>query len=194
MAAVVRGGKAIVCRCRGPVGSCVRLARSADAASPGRSISAIAARRVRCTCCPSLGTLLHNALPGNGQHRDQGRGRERVECVQAPWPETPLAMVTRTSGVHMAGLAQDPHPLSGRRRVPSPRGRIDEPTLEIRAAELTSSEVDDVEPVNATGSGEPARDAARAARPDSAGSGDRQRHDPLARFAGKPLPGNGRGP
>ena len=36
----------------------------------------------------------------------------------------------------------------------------DEQTLEIRAAELTTSDVGDVEPVNATGSSEPARDAA----------------------------------
>ena len=37
---------------------------------------------------------------------------------------------------------------------------IDEQTLEIRAAEFTTSDVGDVEPVNATGSSEPARDAA----------------------------------
>ena len=37
---------------------------------------------------------------------------------------------------------------------------IDEKTLEIRAAELTTSDVGDVEPVSATGSSEPARDVA----------------------------------
>jgi hypothetical protein len=39
---------------------------------------------------------------------------------------------------------------------------IDEKSLEIRAAEVTTSDVGDVEPVSATGSSEPARDAARA--------------------------------
>jgi Transposase DDE domain len=53
---------------------------------------------------------------------------------------------------------------------------IDEQTLEIRAAEFTISDVGDVEPVSATGSSEPARHAARPARPDPARSGDRQRH------------------
>jgi hypothetical protein len=42
----------------------------------------------------------------------------------------------------------------------SPRGGIDQKTLEIRAAELTTSDVGDVEPVSATGSSEPARDVA----------------------------------
>ncbi len=53
---------------------------------------------------------------------------------------------------------------------------IDEKTLEIRAAELTTSDVGDVEPVNATGSSEPARDAAGTSGPDPARSGDRQCH------------------
>ncbi len=44
---------------------------------------------------------------------------------------------------------------------------IDADTLEIRAIEVTGSRVGDVEPVSATGSSEPARDAARIARPDS---------------------------
>ena len=39
-------------------------------------------------------------------------------------------------------------------------------TLEIRAIEVTGSRVGDVEPVSATGSSEPARDAARTAEPD----------------------------
>ena len=39
--------------------------------------------------------------------------------------------------------AQDPHPLPGRRMGHSPRGGIDEQTLEIRAAEFTSSDVGD---------------------------------------------------
>ena len=40
-------------------------------------------------------------------------------------------------------LAQDPHPLPGRRMEHSPRGGIDAQTLEIRAAELTTSNVGD---------------------------------------------------
>lgn len=40
-------------------------------------------------------------------------------------------------------LAQDPHSLPGRRIKHSPRGRIDEETLEIRAVEVTSSDVGD---------------------------------------------------
>ena len=51
---------------------------------------------------------------------------------------------------------------------PLPRRR-----LEIRAAEFTTSDVGDVEPVSATGSSEPARDAARTARPDPTRPGDR---------------------
>jgi hypothetical protein len=42
-----------------------------------------------------------------------------------------------------ARLAQDPHPLPGRRMAHSPRGGIDEQTLEIRAAEFTTSDVGD---------------------------------------------------
>lgn len=53
---------------------------------------------------------------------------------------------------------------------------IDEKSLEIRAAEFTTSDVGDVEPVNATGSSEPARHAARVVGPDPARPGDRQRH------------------
>ena len=53
-----------------------------------------------------------------------------MECAQA-WR------------VQTARLAQDPHPLPGRRMEHSPRGGIDEQTLEIRAAELTTSDVGD---------------------------------------------------
>jgi Transposase DDE domain len=53
---------------------------------------------------------------------------------------------------------------------------IDEKSLEIRAAEFTTNDVGDVEPVSATGSSEPARHAARAVGPDPARTGDRQRH------------------
>ena len=53
-----------------------------------------------------------------------------MECPQAWRHET-------------AGLAQDPHPLPGRRMAHSPRGEIDEQTLEIRAAEFTTSDVGD---------------------------------------------------
>jgi hypothetical protein len=41
-------------------------------------------------------------------------------------------------------LAQDPHPLPGRRLQSNlPRGGIDEETLEIRAVEVTSSSIGD---------------------------------------------------
>jgi hypothetical protein len=40
-------------------------------------------------------------------------------------------------------LAQDPHPLPGRRMKHSPRGGIGEKTLEIRAAEFTTNDVGD---------------------------------------------------
>ena len=53
---------------------------------------------------------------------------------------------------------------------------IDEETLEIRAVEITSSDVGDVEPVSATGSSEPARHAARTAEPDPCRSGHCQCH------------------
>jgi hypothetical protein len=65
--------------------------------------------------------LLRNTLPGSGQHRHQGRGRRGVERPQTRRHET-------------VRLAQDPHP---------PRGGIDEQTLEIRAAEFTTSDVGD---------------------------------------------------
>ena len=42
-----------------------------------------------------------------------------------------------------ARLAQDTHPLPDRRMEHSPRGGIDEQTLEIRAAEFTTSDVGD---------------------------------------------------
>ena len=45
--------------------------------------------------------------------------------------------------VQTSVLAQGPHPLPGRRMAHSPRGGIDEKTLEIRAAELTTSDVGD---------------------------------------------------
>ena len=63
---------------------------------------------------------------------------------------------------------------------------IDEETLEVRAVEVTSSDVGDVEPVNATGSSEPARDASRTAQPNLSRSADRQRHRRLSWFACKP--------
>jgi hypothetical protein len=53
---------------------------------------------------------------------------------------------------------------------------IEEKSLDIRAAEFTTSEIGDVEPVSATGSSEPARDAARTVGPDPARSGHRHRH------------------
>ena len=63
--------------------------------------------------------------------------------AQAWWHQTPLAPVSRTGGEAVARLAQNPHPLPGKRMKHSPRGGIDEQTLEIRAAELTTSDVGD---------------------------------------------------
>jgi Transposase DDE domain len=74
--------------------------------------------------------LLRNTLPGSGQHRHQGRGGRRMERAQAWRNQTPP-------------LAQDTHPLPGRRMVHSPRGGIDEETLEIRAIEVTGSNIGD---------------------------------------------------
>ena len=51
-----------------------------------------------------------------------------MERPQAPWHEASC-------------LAQDPHPSPGRRMENSPRGGIDAQTLEIRAAEFTTSDV-----------------------------------------------------
>jgi hypothetical protein len=51
-----------------------------------------------------------------------------MERPQAWWSQTPR-------------LAEDPHTLPGRRMERSPRGRIDEQTLEIRAAEFTTCDV-----------------------------------------------------
>ena len=51
---------------------------------------------------------------------------------------------------------------------------IDWETLEIRAAEVTGSNVGDVEPIVATGSSEPARHAARTIGPDPRRSGHGQ--------------------
>jgi len=53
---------------------------------------------------------------------------------------------------------------------------IDAQTLEIRVIEITGSRIGDVEPVNATGSCEPARHAARPARPDPRRPTPRHRH------------------
>ena len=53
---------------------------------------------------------------------------------------------------------------------------IDAETLEVRAVEITSSDIGDAETVNATGSSEPARHAARTAEPDPCRSGHRQCH------------------
>lgn len=53
-----------------------------------------------------------------------------MECPQARWHQAPC-------------LAQDPHPLPGRRMAHSPRAGIDAQTLEIRTAELTTSDVSD---------------------------------------------------
>ena len=53
---------------------------------------------------------------------------------------------------------------------------IDEKSREIRAAEVTTGDIGDVEPVSATGSSEPARHAARLARRDPSRPGDRHSH------------------
>ena len=53
---------------------------------------------------------------------------------------------------------------------------IDAGTLEIRAIEVTGSRVGDIDPASATGSSEPARDAARIAEPDPRRPTHRQAH------------------
>ena len=53
-----------------------------------------------------------------------------MECAQARRHQTPC-------------MAQDPSPVPGRRMAHSPRGGIDEETLEVRAVEVTSSDVGD---------------------------------------------------
>ena len=61
--------------------------------------------------------------------------------AQARRHEAPLAPVSRTGGETVGRLVQDSHPLPGRRMAHSPRGGIDPQTLEIHAAELTTSDV-----------------------------------------------------
>ncbi len=107
--------------------------------------------------------------------------RQRTLDVTIPFrgSQGPLHLLIDSTGIKVEGEGE-----WNARKHGGPKRRIwrkihlgiDEETLEIRAVEVTSSNVGDVEPVSATGSSEPARDAARAARADRAGSGDRHRH------------------
>ncbi len=107
--------------------------------------------------------------------------RQRTLDVTIPYrgSQGPLHLLIDSTGIKVEGEGE-----WNARKHGGPKRRIwrkihlgiDEETLEIRAVEVTSSNVGDVEPVSATGSSEPARDAARAARADRAGSGDRHRH------------------
>ena len=107
--------------------------------------------------------------------------RQRTLDVTIPYrgSQGPLHLLIDSTGIKVEGEGE-----WNARKHGDPKRRIwrkihlgiDEETLEIRAVEVTSSNVGDVEPVSATGSSEPARDAARAARADRTGSGDRHRH------------------
>jgi hypothetical protein len=96
--------------------------------------------------------------PLDRQHRDQGPlSAASCGCAcramegEGEWSEEDQKTVRGTvfptnaqAWRHEAArLAQDPHPLPGRRMAHSPRGGIDEQTLEIRAAEFTTSDVGD---------------------------------------------------
>ncbi|KRW96754.1 hypothetical protein AQY21_07380 [Paracoccus sp. MKU1] len=91
----------------------------------------------------------------------------------------PLDLLVDSTGIKVEGEGEwhtRKHGGSKRRVWRKIHLGIDEETLEIRAVEVTSSNVGDVEPVNATGSNEPARDAAGPACPDPSGRGDRHGH------------------
>jgi hypothetical protein len=81
-----------------------------------------------------LSWIRRAVAPAGGQHRDQSRGRGEWNARK--------------------------HGGTKRRVWRKIHIGIDEQTLEIRAAEFTTSDVGDVEPVNATGSSEPARHVA----------------------------------
>ncbi len=107
--------------------------------------------------------------------------RQKTLAVNIPYrgSKGPLHLLIDSTGIKVAGEGEwhaRKHGGAKRRVWREIHLGIDEQTLEIRAVEITGSHIGDVEPVSATGSSEPARGAARSARPDPGGSGDRQRH------------------
>ena len=107
--------------------------------------------------------------------------RQKTLKVNIPYrgSQGPLHLLIDSTGIKVEGEGEwnaRKHGGTKRRVWRKIHIGIDEKTLEIRAAELTTSDVGDVEPVSATGSSEPARDVARASRPDPTRSGNRQRH------------------
>ena len=107
--------------------------------------------------------------------------RQKTLAVNIPFrgSQGPLHLLIDSTGIKVEGEGEwnaRKHGGQKRRVWRKIHIGIDEQTLEVRAVEVTSSDVGDVEPVNATGSSEPARDAAGTSRPDPARPRDRQRH------------------
>jgi len=107
--------------------------------------------------------------------------RQRTLKVNIPYrgSQGPLHLLIDSTGIKVEGEGEwnaRKHGGTKRRVWRKIHSGIDEKTLEIRAAELTTGDVGDVAPASATGSSEPTRDATRASRPDPARSGNRQRH------------------
>lgn len=150
------------------------------------------------TPCSNRSALQRVPLIGTKATADFHQGAQRSCCksdavymaaaeITPASPETPLprgshpytVRANRRGGIKVEGEGEwnaRKHGGTKRRVWRKIHIGIDEKTLEIRAAEFTTSDIGDVEPVSATGSSEPARDATRVARPDPAGTGDRQRH------------------
>ena len=117
--------------------------------------------------------------------------RQKTLAVNIPHrgSQGPLHLLIDSTGIKVEGEGEwnaRKHGGAKRRVWCKVHLAIDEETLEVRAVEVTSSDVGDVEPVNATGSSEPARDASRTAQPNLSRSGDRQCHRRLSWFACKP--------
>jgi len=107
--------------------------------------------------------------------------RQKTLAVNIPHrgAQGPLHLLIDSTGIKVEGEGEwnaRKHGGAKRRVWRKVHLGIDEQTLEIRAVEVTSSDMGDVEPASATGSSEPARDAARTAQPDPSRSGDRKRH------------------
>ena len=102
--------------------------------------------------------------------------RQKTLAVNIPHrgSQGPLHLLIDSTGIKVEGEGE-----WNARKHGGPRRRvwrkihigIDEQTLEIRAVEVTSSDIGDVEPVSATGLSEPARHASRTAGPDPRRSG-----------------------
>jgi Transposase DDE domain len=120
--------------------------------------------------------------------------RQKTLAVNIPFrgSQGPLHLLIDSTGIKVEGEGEWNARKHGGQKRPSPRFLgpvakpwldwrkihigIDEQTLEVRAVEVTSSDIGDVEPVSAIGSSEPARNAAGTSRPDPARPRDRQRH------------------